>query len=39
MLFPKHEMVFVIWMLGTCVLDKEMKIGFYTMVVKLNEKI
>ena len=39
MLFIKHEIVFVIWMLGTFVLDKDMKIGFYTMVVNLNEKI
>ena len=39
MLFIKHEIVFVIWMLGTCVPDKEMKRGIYTMVVKLNEKI
>ena len=38
MLFLKHQMVFVIWMLGTCVPDKEMKIGFYTMVVNLNDK-
>ena len=37
--FLNHELVFVIWILSTCVLDKGMEIGFYTMVVNLNEKI